>query len=276
MDARALRDALVARLERTGAVRSPRVAAAMRAVERERFVPSASLDEAYADQAMMLKETDGIVLSSISQPSMIAHMLELLDIRNGSRVLEIGTGSGYNAALLASVAGERGSVTSVEIEPDLLAAARERLIEAGFARVQLLHEREFTSAMPAFDRIIVTARAGDIDPRWWSLLAPGGVLVVPLDIGYGGERAVAFERRDRRLVSIGSCACAFVALRGEEPDAERAIFFRSTFERYRHAPAAHHPLEIVAVQRDEASPALLEEGDAVVARPYTLFSIRRC
>lgn len=275
MDARTLREDLVARLERTGAIRSPRVAAAMRAVERERFIPHATIEEAYADQAMPIKESNGIVLSSISQPSMIAHMLELLDVRPGARILEIGTGSGYNAALLASIAGERGRVTSVEIEPDLLAAARERLLEAGFERVQLLHDREFTSALSPFDRIIVTARSSDIDPRWWALLEPGGLLVMPLDIGYGGERAVAFERRDRRLVSIGSCACSFVALRGDEPDADSAIFFRSAFERYRYAPAAHHPLEIVAVQRDQASPALLEEGDAVVARPYTLFSIRR-
>jgi protein-L-isoaspartate(D-aspartate) O-methyltransferase len=275
MDARELRESLVERLERTGAIRSARVAAAMRAVPRERFVPESTLEEAYADQALVLKERDGAVLASISQPSMIAHMLELLDVRSGQRLLEIGTGSGYNAALLALLTGGGNRVTSVEIETDLMETAREHLQGAGFAGILLLHDTDLTEDSQPFDRIIVTARAGDIDPRWWALLAPGGRLVVPLDIGYGGERAIAFERRDSRLVSIGSCACAFVALRGESAGVEGAIFFRSSFERYRHAPKAHQPLEITAVQRADASPALLEEGDAVVAREHTLFSIRR-
>lgn len=273
MEALALREALVARLERAGTVRSPRVAAAMRSIERDRFVPHASLEEAYADEALAVKASEGVVLSSISQPSMIAHMLELLDAPEGARILEIGTGTGYNAALLAHICGERGHVTSVEIEWDLIGSARERLNAAGFARVQLLHDTELTAQTAPFDRIIVTARASDIDPRWWALLQPGGILVVPLDIGYGGERAVAFERRERRLVSTGSCACAFLALRGNE-SAESAIFFRTAFERYRRAPKAHQPLQIVAVPRDEAGPALLEESDAVVARAHTLFGVR--
>jgi protein-L-isoaspartate(D-aspartate) O-methyltransferase len=275
MDALSAREALVARLERTGAIRSMRVAAAMRFVERERFVPRASLDEAYADQALVIKESGGLVLSSISQPSMVAHMLELLDVREGDRVLEIGTGSGYNAALLAVLAGESGAVVSVELEHDLLVLARERLDASGFEHATLLHDSELTAALPPFERIIVTARSSDIDARWWALLGDGGRIVVPLDIGYGGERAVAFERRDRKLISIGSCACAFVALRKAEPERDGAIFFRSRFERFRHQPPAHSPLEITAVQRDDANPSLLEEGDAVVAREHTLFSLRR-
>jgi protein-L-isoaspartate(D-aspartate) O-methyltransferase len=275
MDARELREGLVQRLERTGAIRSARIAAAMRTVERERFVPQASLREAYADQALILKEREGVVLSSISQPSMVALMLELLDVRSGDRVLEIGTGSGYNAALLATLIGDTGVLTSVEVERDLITLARERLDAAGFTRVELLHDSELHAGDAPFDRIIVTARASDIDPRWWTMLGPSGRLVVPLDIGYGGERAVAFERHGSRLVSAGSCACAFVALRGEPDEENGAIFFRSAFERYRHAPKAHQPLEIVAVRRADASPALLEEGDAVIARENTLFSVRR-
>jgi protein-L-isoaspartate(D-aspartate) O-methyltransferase len=275
MDAPSVRNALIERLERSGAIRSARVAAAMRTVERERFVPDASLEDAYADQALVIKQSGAVVLSSISQPSMVAHMLELLDVRRSDRVLEIGTGSGYNAALLALLAGESGAVVSVEIERDLLGLARQRLDAAGLGRVVLLHAGELQTALGPFARIVVTARSSDIDERWWSLLADGGRIVVPLDIGYGGERAVAFERRGRKLVSIGSCACAFVALRRPEPEGDGAIFFRSRFERFRRQPAAHLPLEITAVRRDDANPSLLEEGDAVVAREHTLFSIRR-
>ena len=273
-DMRAQRDALIARLQAAGTIRSPRVADAMRAVERERFIPGADPRRAYEDEAIAIVEREGIVISSISQPSIVAHMLELLDVRDGSRVLEIGTGSGYNAALLATLAGERGSVTSVEIEPELLLRAREALPTDGFAHVRLLHDRELATQSARYDRTIVTARAHDIDARWWERLEDAGCLVVPLDIGYGGERVIAFERHGMRLVSDGSCACAFVALRGVN-DAPPEIFFRSPLERFRGTPGAHRALEITAIERVNAEPSFLEEGDAVVAREHTLFALRR-
>lgn len=269
-----LRDALVTHLEENRTIRDPRIAGAMRQVPREAFVPQATLEDAYADRALILKERDGALLSSISQPSMIAHMLELLGPERGTRVLEIGTGSGYNAALLAELAGPHGAVDTVELEPDLAATARATLQRSGYERVRVLSDDAFDPADAAYERIIVTARASDIDPRWWRALRDGGRIVVPLDIGYGGERAIAFERDGERLVSSGSCACAFVALRGERTDGG-GIFFRSQFQRLRAAPAAHLPLHVVAVERAHARPSLLEEHDAVVARPHTLFAIRR-
>ncbi len=272
--ASALREALVAQLERTGVIRTAAVGSAMRGVKRHRFVPATPLEEAYADKALGLKVARGVTISSISQPSTIASMLELLAVRAGDRVLEIGTGSGYNAALLARLAGH-ARVVSVELERDLIAAARERLDAEGFARVRLLHASELSSLQEPFDRIVVTARADDIDAEWWRLLAPAGRLVVPLDIGYGGERAVGFERQDDRLVSVGSFACAFVELRDREPRQAAGIFFRTAFERYRREPPATFPLRIVAVRRADASPSLLAQSDTVVAREHTLFSLRR-
>jgi protein-L-isoaspartate(D-aspartate) O-methyltransferase len=269
----ALREALVANLEAGGTIRTPAIAAAMRAVAREHFVPDPTPERAYADEALPLKEHAHAVISSISQPSIVAHMLELLHVREDSRVLEIGTGSGYNAALLAQLA-LHGLVTSVEIEDDLLQRARRALDADGFARVRLIDDAAFASDNARYDRIIVTARARDIDSRWWERLVDGGRIVVPLDLGYGGERVVAFARSGERLVSDGSCACAFVALRAVD-DPQSAIFFRSRFERFRGSPAAQRPLDIVAIERTNAKPSFLEECDAVVAQTHTLFALKR-
>src|SRR6185437_5833011 len=102
----ALREALVARLEQQGRLVVPAIAAAMRAVPRHLFLPDVSLERAYADEAVVTKWTaDHMALSSASQPAMIAIMLEQLDVVPGMHVLEIGAGTGYNAALLAHLTG---------------------------------------------------------------------------------------------------------------------------------------------------------------------------
>jgi protein-L-isoaspartate(D-aspartate) O-methyltransferase len=270
----ALRDALVAHLQRAGILRDPRITAAMRAVERHRFVPGVAVQEAYEDKALSIKEHAGTIISSISQPSMVAHMLELLAVRPSDRVLEIGTGSGYNAALLAELA-PNGSVLSVEIERDLLATAATTLHALRYGRVELMSSERLTLERRQFDRIIVTARALDIDELWWRLLAPGGRIVVPLDIGYGGERAVGFVRDGERLRSIGSYACSFVDLRGAADARGLEMFFRSSDVRYSREPNANVPLKMIAIERDRADSSLLAEADAVVARPHTLFAVTR-
>ncbi|HTV93672.1 MAG TPA: methyltransferase domain-containing protein [Verrucomicrobiae bacterium] len=269
-----LRDGLIAHLERTRVLRDPRIAAALRAVDRHRFVPTFVPEEAYEDKALAIKERNGAVISSISQPSMIVHMLALLEVRPGDRVLEIGTGSGYNAALLAQLAGT-GSVVSVEIERDLIEHARAALDEQGYQRVALVHAKDLAQVHRVFDRIIVTARSNDIEPDWWRLLAPGGRIVVPLDIGYGGERAIGFVREGDRLHSVGSYACAFVELRGERDERDPAMFFRTRGARYEREPGATTPLDVVAVERLNADASLLEGADAVVARPHTMFALTR-
>jgi len=269
-----LREELIAHLERTHVLRDPRIAAALRAVDRHRFVPTILPEEAYEDKALAIKERNGSVISSISQPSMIVHMLVLLDVRAGNHVLEIGTGSGYNAALLAQLAGT-GNVVSVEIERDLIEDARVALDEQGYRRVMLVHAEDLGRVQRQFDRIIVTARSNDIEADWWRLLAPGGRIVVPLDIGYGGERAIGFVREGNRLHSVGSYACAFVKLRGEKDEHDPAMFFRTRGARYEREPGATTPLDVVAVERLNADASLLESADAVIARPHTMFALTR-
>ena len=200
---RELRERLVEYLEGSRVVTDPALITAFQRVPRHAFIPEVGLEEAYEDRALAIKERDGVAISSISQPSMIAQMLALLDVHPGQRVLEIGTGSGYHAALLTTLVGNDGYVLTVDIEDDLIARARAVLAQLEFRNVDVAHASTMPMVNHQFERIVVTARADDIHERWWDLLAEDGRIVAPLDIGYGGERAIGFARNGRLLHSIG-------------------------------------------------------------------------
>lgn len=270
----ALRENLISYLRRTGTLRDSRVAAALSTVPRHRFVPDLPLDVAYEDRALAIKECDGAVISSVSQPGMIAQMLELLDVHPGDHVLEIGTGSGYNAALLATLTGGSGRVVSIELEPDLAQRARAILHELGFATVEVRDgDARTTSFNETFDHLIVTVRTDDIPEAWWRALGEGGRIVVPLDIAYGGERVVAFSRKGKHLHATQTHACSFIGIRSADTRRDGDIFFRNNALRYAPEPGARMPLDIVAVLRRDAEPGFLESADVVVARPETIFGV---
>src|SRR5687767_10358361 len=106
----ALSERLIQRLKQAGAIRTPAVEAAFRAVSRHRFLPGTPLEEAYADRVVVLKQAEGVIESSASMPLVVATMLEALDLRPGQRVLEIGSGTGYNAALIAELVEDQRAV----------------------------------------------------------------------------------------------------------------------------------------------------------------------
>jgi protein-L-isoaspartate(D-aspartate) O-methyltransferase len=269
----ALREALVSHLQRAGVLHLPRVAAAMRTVPRHHFIPEAPLEDAYADRAIAIKMRGDEIVSSISQPGMIAQMLELLDAAAGSRVLEVGTGSGYNAALLAQIVGPRGRVTTIDLDGELVERARTLLREVGCANVEVIAADGAGDIVERarFDRIIVTARTQDVAQTWWDALEDGARLVLPLRLEAAGEYAVGFVRRERRLVSVGVHPCAFIALRGEA-QAAGDVFYRDPA--HRAIPACVRPIEsVIAVRGADATSALLEEADIVVAGSVTLFAI---
>ncbi len=213
---RALRHRLTDELRRLGRVSDPAVEAAFRAVPRELFLPGLALEQIYRDAVVVIKRSaDGVPTSSSSQPSIMATMLDQLAVEPGQRVLEIGTGSGYNAALLADLVGESGSVVSVDLDQDLVAAARERLDRAGCSAVRVVcaDGGHGWPDLAPYDRIIVTAGAADLPPAWQDQLAPGGRLVLPLSLS-GAQRSIAFERQADRLVSVSVFGCGFMPLRG--------------------------------------------------------------
>ena len=151
-----------------------RVLNAMRKVPRERFVPAHLALRAYDDAPLSIGEGQ-----TISQPYIVAYMTEVLRVAPGHRVLEIGTGSGYQAAILAELARE---VYTIEIVPALARRAREVLQSLGYSRVQV-REGDGYAGWPAyapFDRIMVTAAVEEIPQPLLDQLASNGVLVAPV------------------------------------------------------------------------------------------------
>ncbi len=214
-DAAHLHRALVDGLMRRGHIRSARVEAAFRAVARHAFLPGVPLDEVYRDQVVVTKKIDGEAVSSSSQPQIMAVMLEQLGLAPGQRVLEIGAGTGYNAALMAHIVGESGEVVTVDIDRDLVDAARDHLEAAGFGRVRVVlgDGGDGHPGGARYDRIILTVGAWDVAPAWRDRLGRGGRLVLPLMIG-GSQKSVAFERDGDHLTSVSVTECIFMPLRG--------------------------------------------------------------
>jgi protein-L-isoaspartate(D-aspartate) O-methyltransferase len=222
--AEVLRARLVTALGERRAIRTDAVARAFQTVPRHLFAPEVPTETAYADDSIITKRDErGAAMSSVSAPWLQAVMLEQAGIRTGMRCLEIGSG-GYNAALMAELAGESGQVTTVDIDPEVTSRAAGCLAEAGYHRVSVvLADAEHGAQEHApFDRIIVTAGAWDIPPAWADQLSPGGRLVVPLRL-LGLTRAVAFERQAGRLSSLGHEMCGFVPVQGAGARAERMV-----------------------------------------------------
>ncbi|MGH3983944.1 MAG: methyltransferase, FxLD system [Pseudonocardiaceae bacterium] len=215
-DTQALRDQLVGKLRAGDDVRSERVAQAFRAVPRHVFLPHLEPEQAYRDEAFPIKYgSDARPISSSSQPAIMARMLEQLDVEPGHRVLEIGAGTGYNAALLAYLVGETGSVVTVDIDADLVAGAREHLAAYGLSTVTVAHGDGGLGwpQQAPYDRIILTVGAWDLPSAWTQQLVPTGRLLVPLDLR-GVQRSIAFEPAGERLDSVSIVDCGFMRMRG--------------------------------------------------------------
>lgn len=214
-----LRAELIARVtaqyEKLGWVLAPEVGRALLTVSRHVFTGAASLEEAYGDDAVITKRDErGVSLSSVSAAWLQAAMLGQLRIQPGDRVLEIGSG-GYNAALIAELAGPDGEVTTVDIDREVTDRARQCLAEAGYDHVEVIcQDAEFrVPGGRTFDKILITVGAWDVPPAWTSQLAEGGRLVVPLRT-MGTTRSWALERQGDVLVSEGQFKCGFVAMQG--------------------------------------------------------------
>ncbi|ODU00717.1 MAG: protein-L-isoaspartate(D-aspartate) O-methyltransferase [Pseudonocardia sp. SCN 72-86] len=216
---------MVDALRRDGRVRSDAVARAMGAIPRHVFLPDSTVETAYADSAVVTKVVDGVALSSASQPSMVAIMLEQLDLHPGQRVLEVGAGTGYNAALMARLVGAAGAVTSVDIDEDIVVAAAQHLVAAGYPDV-LLVTGDGALGHPAgapYDRVVLTVGAADLRPEWVAQLAAGGRLLLPLRVR-GSQLSVALDLgADGVLRSASVRSCAFIRLRGQGAGDEQIV-----------------------------------------------------
>jgi protein-L-isoaspartate(D-aspartate) O-methyltransferase len=168
------RRAMVEDQVRRRGVASPQVLEAMLSVPRHEFVPAEFQADAYADKPLPIGEGQ-----TISQPFMVGAMTEALELNGSERVLEVGTGSGYQAAVLSMLALE---VISIESHTSLALAAQERLVRLGYANVHV-HNGDgslgFIDAAP-YDAILITAAAPEIPPLLAGQLRDGGRLVIPV------------------------------------------------------------------------------------------------
>jgi protein-L-isoaspartate(D-aspartate) O-methyltransferase len=201
-------------------------------VPRHLFLPGVPVDQAYQDNAIVTKRDDeGKPISSSSQPAIMAVMLEQLALAPGMRVLEIGAGTGYNAALMSDLVSPGGEVVSVDIDADLVTGARENLERAGYPRVTVVRADGAGghAGRAPYDRVIATVGVWDLAPAWLDQLAPGGRLVVPLDLG-GPQRSVAFEAEGGHWASRSVVPCGFMRMRGSLAGPERArVLNRDTY-----------------------------------------------
>jgi len=236
---------LVTLLKRRKCIVSPTVETAFRAVPRHHFLPNVPLPQAYANQAIPTKVIGNRAVSSASQPAMIAIMLEQLALEPGHNVLEIGAGTGYNAALMAHIVGPHGRVTTVDIDADLVAQARANLALADVPNVVAICADGgygYAAAAP-YARIILTVGVSDISPYWLEQLTENGRLVLPLEVG-GGQKSIAFEQVDGRLHSRSIRECAFITLRGAYAGAQAGV----------SSVSPEPGLEVIAMQSDAQPP----------------------
>ncbi|MGH3310854.1 MAG: methyltransferase domain-containing protein [Streptomyces sp.] len=226
---------LVRQLLAGGALADPAWRAAFSAVPRELFVPyyyvTASdggqerlwrddpdpgrrerwLAGVYDDVPLATRVRDGELVSSSSQPSLMARMLEALEVREGARVLEIGAGTGYNAALLAHRLGD-GQVTTIDLDPDITSAAREHLAAAGYRpRVVTGDGARGAPAYAPYDRVIATCALSSVPAAWIAQCVPGALVLAPVGTGLLTLRVADQRHATGRF--LGTPAF-FVPLRG--------------------------------------------------------------
>src|SRR3954451_1877543 len=190
-------------------VSDPRVLSAMESVPRELFVPDELREHAYDDAALPIGSGQ-----TISQPYMVAKICEALALRGDEHVLDVGSGSGYQAAVLAELAAE---VDTIERIPELAELARANLAAAGYAGVRV-HVGDGTRGLPdqaPFDAIAVAAAAPRRPQTLYEQLEPRGRLVVPVG-RFGTQRLEVIVRSPEGTAVRRSVACRFVPLVGEE------------------------------------------------------------
>lgn len=174
-------EALVGDLERRGALKSGLIKQAMLEVDRKDFVPERIKDSSYEDQALPL--TDG---QTISQPTTVAFMLELLEPKPGQKILDIGAGSGWVSALLAHIAGKNGKVFAYEIKREVGEMGIANIKKTGFQNIEyrIVDAAQEWHKNGPYDRVISGAAFEDIPGDLIKLLGPQGILVAPTQNGF--------------------------------------------------------------------------------------------
>ena len=267
-----LRGRMVSQVAASGRPVSDAVAQAMRAVPRHLFLPGTDPELAYRNEPIVTRRSaDGEPTSSSSQPTIMAYMLDQLAVAPGQRVLEIGAGTGYNAALLAHLVGAAGAVVTVDLDEDVADQARAHLAVAGYPDVTVVAADGAAGYPPGapYDRIIATVGVSDLAPAWREQLVPGGRIVVPLDLR-GSQRSVTFEWDGASWQSRSVIPCGFMRMRGTLAGPERTRVTEDTRELALTLPD-DRDIDIDALAGLLAAAPAAERATRVTAAPTQLF-----
>ncbi len=206
-DFKAMREKMVESQIKARGVKDPRVLSALLKVERHRFVPEEYLGSAYSDQPLPIGEGQ-----TISQPYIVALMTELLELKGNEKVLEIGTGSGYQAAVLAELAKE---VYTIEIIEPLASTARNRLLELGYRNIKVKAGDGYLGWPEAapFDAIIITCAPDHIPEPLVEQLKEGGRMVLP--VGAHAQELKKIVKRSGKIETTDIIPVVFVPMTGD-------------------------------------------------------------
>jgi len=206
-DFKVMREKMVETQIKARGVKDPRVLSALFKVERHRFVPEEYLNSAYADQPLPIGEGQ-----TISQPYIVALMTELLELKGDEKVLEIGTGSGYQAAILAELAKE---VYTIEIIESLASMTKNRLSQLGYQNVNVKAGDGYLGwpEVGPFDGIVITCAPDHIPKPLIEQLKEGGRMVVP--VGAYSQELKKIVKRSGKIVTTDVIPVVFVPMTGE-------------------------------------------------------------
>jgi len=206
------RKLLVESLKASGTIKSPAVEKAFLHVPREIFFSEQERAQAYVDSAFSIGFGQ-----TISQPTTIAVMLEMLDARPGQKVLEVGAGSGYVLSLLSEIVGAKGNVFGIEIVPELVQQAKENLEKLNNRNIELTF-RDGTlgwKEKSPFDRVVFSAAAPEIPSPIIEQLAEGGKVVAPVGNKFSQEIQLFEKKKGKLQLKDSRCCFVFVPLKGK-------------------------------------------------------------
>jgi protein-L-isoaspartate(D-aspartate) O-methyltransferase len=206
------RKKLIDSLIRRRYISKPEVISAMMKVPRHIFVPKSIRTYAYLDTPQQIGERQ-----TISAPHMVGIMAEKLDLKPGHKVLEIGGGSGYHAAVVAEIVGPSGHVYSIEFIESLAKRAKENIKKAGLENIVTIVNRDGSLGLPEhapYDRIYVTAGSPEVPPPLIEQLQDKGKLLIPAG-GRHFQTLVYCEKKGKKVIKKDCGGCVFVPLRGK-------------------------------------------------------------
>lgn len=203
------KESLLKALRQRGVLKTERIIAAFKKVKRENFVLDEYRDDAYGDYPLPI-----LAGQTISQPTTVAIMLEALELEEGMKILEIGAGSGYNAALLGTIVGNSGNVISTEYYSKLVQCATSNLAKEGITNVTVIHTPHsvgYTKGAP-YDRIIVTASTETIPVKLLEQLTEGGILLIPVG-KQGWQKMLKIRKKEGKITQENLGDFSFVPFR---------------------------------------------------------------